>query len=618
MPEQSDRRIDRRTFLKAGLAGGVALGAGAGIWAATQGGGPSARAGAPNILVILVDQMRYPQWFSAAHRGVGLPPHLAELRRGAVSFAHHYTASNDCTPARSALLTGLYTHQTGCLLTGASTLHPGFPTWGSMLREQGYRTFWYGKWHLTHHDSHWTPAVGAPILDGYGFGGGTYPSPNGAPGQGLHTDPKIVGQFEDWFAAEGAGAPWCTTVSLVNPHDIAWWYKRTRRVPAEASARHVVRALPPNFETPAALIARHKPRLQLSLQETSAQSFGPVPFTGPRVAERWLPFLDLYVKLQHEVDGQIGRVLRALHSNPEVAAKTVIVFTADHGEYAGSHGLRGKGGGVYDEGIRVPLIVKDPTGTYTRAPHRVRSQLTSSVDVAPLLLTIASGSDRWRQDPRYAHIAGRLALERLLGDPHAHGRPYVLHATDELISEFADELYAANAPLHVVALRTHHEKYATYSEWPAHGTEVLAARQERELYDYRTRRGRLELDNVAGRHPFEGRIHALLERAIAHELRAQLPDALTDARDAGFEDYFALAKKGVIMAGRRRASRARRRARQRARRRKQLQQQHEQQHQQQHPKHHHKPAQHHKQHHAKQHPHRNAHHNRKKKHRRSH
>ena len=209
--------------------------------------------------------------------------------------------------------------------------------------------------------------------------------------------------------------------------------------------------MPPNFETPEELIARHKPRLQRSLQETSAQAFGPVPFTGPRVRPTWLPFLDLYVKLQHEVDGHIGRVLRTLHANPSVAANTVIVFTADHGEYGASHGLRGKGAAVYEEGIRVPLIVKDPRGKLTRSPERLRTQLSSSVDVAPLLLRIATGSDAWRREPRYAHLAHRLPLERVLAEPDAHGRPYVLHATDELLSEFADEAATrrAWAPLHV-------------------------------------------------------------------------------------------------------------------------------------------------------------------------
>jgi arylsulfatase A-like enzyme len=566
LPNQWDSpRVDRRTFIKAGVAGAAAIGAGAGIWAATHGGQRRARPGAPNILVILVDQMRYPAWFGAGHRGAALPPNLAALRRGAVAFGSHYTVSNDCTPSRSALVTGLYTHQTGCLLTGGSTLYPGFPTWGTMLREHGYEAYWYGKWHLTHGDGHWDATFGAPLLALYGFAGGTFPSPNGAPGQGWHADPHIVEQFRQWYAQEGGGGPWCTTVSLVNPHDIAWWYRRTDRQLAERRAPRAVAGLPPNFETPAMLAARRKPRLQHSLQETSAQSFGYVPFSGPHVKERWLPFLDLYVKLQRVVDEQVGHVLRILHSNPQVAANTVVIFTADHGEYGASHGLRGKGASVYEEGIRVPLLVKDPRRELTRAPEHVRNQLTSSVDLAPLLLTIASGSEAWRRERRYAHIAGRLPLERLLADPHAPGRPYVLHATDEVVTEYAVELYSANAPLHIVAIRTPTAKYATYSHWAPHSIELVAAGQERELYDYRTRAGRLELDNVAGRSALEAQMSTAIEQALAAELRAPLSPQLAAARTVGFDDYMTMAKRAVVEATRRRRRLAQRLARLEAR-----------------------------------------------------
>ena len=97
-----------------------------------------------------------------------------------MSFERHYTAAERLQPPRAALLTGLYTHQTGCMITGGSTLDPGFPTWGTMLREQGYHDDWYGKWHLTHGDNRWTPRTGRG-LDRYGFGGGTYPVADGAP-----------------------------------------------------------------------------------------------------------------------------------------------------------------------------------------------------------------------------------------------------------------------------------------------------------------------------------------------------------------------------------------------------------------------------------------------------
>ena len=95
-----------------------------------------------------------------------------------------------------------------------------------------------------------------------------------------------------------------------------------------------------------------------------------------------------------------------------MAANTVVVFTSDHGEYGASHGLRGKGAGVYEEAIRVPLIVKDLRGQLNAAPAIARTGLTSSVDVAPLLLTIATGSNAWRKDSRYAHLAGRHDIAR--------------------------------------------------------------------------------------------------------------------------------------------------------------------------------------------------------------
>ncbi|HEX5225549.1 MAG TPA: sulfatase-like hydrolase/transferase, partial [Solirubrobacteraceae bacterium] len=333
-----NRKLTRRSFLKGGLiAGGAAAGAGAVIRAAAGASGDSAPAPPtrgqpiaaqrppgppsrpkPNILVIVVDQLRFPQWLFPAALVGGLPPNLAALRRDSVTFGHHYTVSNDCTPSRAALLTGLYTHQTGCMITGGSTLDPGFPTWGTMLREHGYRTRWYGKWHLTHHDNRWDAFEGEPALERYGFSGGTFPSPDGGPGQGWRVDPQIVEQFAEWYGAEGDHGPWCTTVSFVNPHDIAWWYVWSNRVAPEASAQRVTEGLPANFETPELLIERGKPRLQRSLQETAAASFGPVPFEGPEVVALWSEFLNLYAKLQREVDRHIGRVLDTLESNPEV------------------------------------------------------------------------------------------------------------------------------------------------------------------------------------------------------------------------------------------------------------------------------------------------------------
>ena len=545
---KSAQGIDRRTFVTKGLlAGGALLGGGLAVSeladATDSSGPPPSPMPAPALsqpalretAASATAQTRpehprdrgRPAALSAVVRrrsgGPGLPPNLRRLRQGAVSFAHHYTASNDCTPARATLLTGLYTHQTGCMITGGSTLDPGFPTWGSMLREHGYHTYWYGKWHLTHGDNKWTARDGERELERYGFAGGTYPSPDGAPGQGWRVDPGIAGQFEQWLPTVGEAEPWCTTVSFVNPHDIAWWYGWSDRVPAEAYAPSVIGQLPPNFETPehAERTGQAAPAALVSGNRGRLVRAGPVHGPGSRQHMAAVP----RPLRQAPARGRLAisaACCDALESRPRVAANTVIVFTSDHGEYGASHGLRGKGASAYEEAIRVPLIVKDPRGTLTNAPEPPRTQLTSSVDVAPLLLSIASGSDEWRTERRYAHLARRADLARILADPAAPGRPYVLHATDETVTEFAIEPYAAYAPLHVVALRTPRPRSTRPTPTGrTDGIEPLAAGQERELYDYSTSSGRLELDNGAGAQPAGG----LAARAAPARLRRRVARA---------------------------------------------------------------------------------------------
>jgi arylsulfatase A-like enzyme len=543
-PTDIERHSDRRTFIKQGLlsAGALALGGG------TR--SPNARTPAghkrtvhrhlraphrpPNILVILVDQLRTPVWMPLGVSPAALMPNLSALQRGAVNFERHYTASNDCSPSRGALVTGLYSHQTGCMITGNSHLDPGFPTWGTLLRERGYQTSWWGKWHLN-------PEPNAS-LEPYGFAGGTYPSPNGAPGQGTAVDPEIAAQFAEWFRETAGDEPWCTTVSFVNPHDIAWWYRFTSTISQESAPPLRAGALAPNFETPEMLEAARKPRLQRSLQDTADRSFGSVPFGGPEMIPMWTGLMNTYLMLQSYVDLQIGSVLQTLASQPRVRANTVVLFTSDHGEYGGSHGMRGKGASAYEEAIRVPLTVRDFRPAHsaaTAATSIPREQLTSSVDVVGLLLSLATGSNAWRRERRYAHLAGRHDLAAICAHSSAAGRDWILHATDEDVTEFANEAYAAEAPRHVVALRSALGKLAVYSNWQPETTKLEASGQEFELYDYSELDGRAELANSAGSQgPLEEQLWSTLEtEALPGELRAALPSDLHPAQRRGLANY---------------------------------------------------------------------------------
>ena len=540
---------DRRTFIKrgalaaAGFAGfrrfeEVRAAASARRTARVR---PS-HAAQPNILTIIVDQLRTPVWMPTSFPPAAVMPNVAALGERSVSFEGHYTAATDCSPSRSVLLTGLYTHQTGVMVTGSGWLNPRFPTWGTLLRKLGYQTAYYGKWHLN-------PNPNAP-LEQYGFAGGTYPSPNGSPGQGTRLDPSIADQFVEWFEGHSEGRPWATTVSFVNPHDIAWWHHFTEAIEAEAHPPARAVALPPNFETPEQLTAKQKPLLQRALQETMAQSFGAVPFTGPEAPSWWKQMMDTYLLLQSYVDAQVGRVLATLASQPAIAANTIVIFTSDHGEYGGSHGMRGKGASAYEEAIRVPLYVYDPRVALTTARQVPRTQLTSSADIVGLMLTIASGSNAWRRESEFAHLANRLDLAQICAHPHAPGRSWILHATDEDVTEFAAQPYAAEAPRHVIALRTPAAKLVLYSNWRAGTIEAEAAGHESEFYEYANEEGRLELTSQErSGSPLEGRMWQTLENeAIPHELHAPLSTPLQAARRGAMAKYFAHEARETLMA----------------------------------------------------------------------
>ena len=255
-------------------------------------------------------------------------------------------------------------------------------------------------------------------------------------------------------------------------------------MPLESSPPTYVTGLPANYQTPEELAAYGKPLLHRSLQETAARSFGVVPFTGPEAISKWSDFMNTYLLLQSYVDIQIGAVLTTLASKPQVQANTIVVFTSDHGEYGGAHGMRGKGAAAYEEAIRVPLYVYDPRGIATAAVGTPRNQLTSSVDVIGLLLSLATGSNAWRRERALSHLAKRQDLAAICASPSAPGRPWVLHATDEDVTEFATEPHDAEAPRHVIALRGAAGKFAIYANWAPGTMNIQTAGQETEFYNY--------------------------------------------------------------------------------------------------------------------------------------
>jgi arylsulfatase A-like enzyme len=261
----------------------------------------------------------------------------------------------------------------------------------------------------------------------------------------------------------------------------------------------------------------------------------------------WTKLLDTYLLLQNQVDVQISMVLSALAASP-YADNTIVVFCADHGEYGGAHGMRGKGFAFYDEGSRVPLVVKDPTNTWTTATNINRNQLVESVDLAALMLTLATGNNDWRGDSTYAQIAGRADIAGILGNPKAAGRPYIAHATDEpgtsSLLPTAQQLDpAAN---HITAVRTPHGKFARYAYWKDGTLDIDESKPiQYEAYNYATRAGRQELDNIyrqrgtsAQDKALVKRLDKLLDVAMQEEIQQPLPPALAPVQAQAMTDWF--------------------------------------------------------------------------------
>ena len=229
---------------------------------------------------------------------------------------------------------------------------------------------------------------------------------------------------------------------------------------------------------------RGKPQLQRSLQATAAASFGPVPFEGPEVVALLGQFLNLTPSCNaRSIATSAARSTRSRvsprwrptrsSSSPPTTAST-----------AARTGSAARAPAAHQEGDPCAAAGQaHDRNQLTQATETPRTQLTSSVDIVPLLLTIATGSNEWRNEPRHEHLADRADLATMITDPAAPGRPFVVHATDETVTEYAVELHAAEAPRHVVAVRTPDAKYAAYSNWRADDIELLAEGEEDELDD---------------------------------------------------------------------------------------------------------------------------------------
>lgn len=359
----------------------------------------------PNILFIFTDQERY---FHQLPKGYKLPAH-ERLQKEGITFQNHYVSATMCTSSRSVMMTGLQTANNGmfdnCDMAYVKPLSPSIPTVGHMLREAGYYTAYKGKWHLNRDfEADHSPAYFAAEMDKYGFSDFNHAIDHHAHTLGGYkNDQMITADAISWMREKAQtinqkNQPWSLFVSLVNPHDIMYFNTDAENEHIQDNGRLMMDAAraPHN--------ARYKTQWNMPLPNNLTQSFdeagrpkahgefskawGYVLGNVPPKADAWKRFQDFYLNSLKAVDAQMEALLNEL-DELGLRENTVIVFTADHGEMGGAHGLRGKGPFVYEESIHVPFYIAHP-----KAKKGIKTNgLSSHMDIAPTLLDIAGAAN---------------------------------------------------------------------------------------------------------------------------------------------------------------------------------------------------------------------------------
>jgi len=360
---------------------------GAFAWAA-----PSAK---PNIVILFIDDMGYGDIGPFGNQ-VNQTPHLDRMAEEGIKFTQFYVANTACTPSRSALLTGTYAHRIG-MDGGNGNLVVTFPgdkrglnpneiTIAEMLRENGYATGCFGKWHLGDQPQFMPLAQGFDTYFGIPYSNDMWP---------LHTsknpitkrkyEPLPVMSQDQAVAHVEDGVDQSLLAEVFTDKAIAF-IKKNQKKPFFCYIPHA---------------HVHKPR-----------------YARPEYLKRAEGNVDrAHVE---EVDDSIGRVLQTL-KDLQLDQNTLVIFTSDNGAASGmsSGPLRGgKGGPKYEGHMRVPTLAWWP-GTIPAGS--ISKEIGVTTDLLPSLakLTVSKVPDD-------RIIDGKDISDVLLGKKDAQS-PHQLH-----------------------------------------------------------------------------------------------------------------------------------------------------------------------------------------------
>lgn len=315
----------------------------------------------PNILILMCDQLTA----DAVYNPACITPNFDRLRARGLTFERAYTSNAVCSPARAGIMTGLLPHNHGVLVvthtadSDQALLRRDKPHFAMRLKEAGYTTGYFGKWHVENTEQ--------PAAFGWDVDFSTYSSAYRKTAEALQRTPhfslkkcnvnrgynanSILYGAHDipserrpmGIAARGAldflrehaqdSAPWCCMLSVPEPHDPFICNQDYLDRYDIASIR-----LPDNLHDDLA----GRPNLYRRAQRI---------WEGMTEREHREARACYYASVT-EIDAQFGRVLDFIACRDDV----IVILTADHGENLGAHGLYCKNIMATEEVYNVPLV----------------------------------------------------------------------------------------------------------------------------------------------------------------------------------------------------------------------------------------------------------------------
>jgi arylsulfatase A-like enzyme len=337
---------------------------------ATHGSAQAARR--PNIVVMLADDQRWDA-VGVVQRALGdrgrfpwmrrATPNMDRIAAEGFRFRNAFVVSALCSPSRAAFLTGQYNHING--VADNSTPFPATSvTYATLLRGAGYRTGYFGKWHMGAQRER-------PGFDEYAsyLNQGRYFDTsflvNGAPTRTVGWVDDVSTTYATDFVRRMGGQPFLMVFGFKSPHRVQMPPPRLGGLFASASLA------PP----------------------ANATSYAPYD-SSPEPAAIATEEMRNYFRTIVGIDENIGRVLTTLQETG-VAEDTVVVVASDNGYFLGEHGIPGESApgdddgnkrNAYEESIRIPLLLR-----YPRLGRRgiVLGGFALNIDLAPTLLELA-------------------------------------------------------------------------------------------------------------------------------------------------------------------------------------------------------------------------------------